>query len=108
MAATPVTPVPALTSQVTTGGTAVTAFAGGPNGGFMQNPVLAADQGIATAEDIVVNPVTAATAPGVSGGVNGTNFRLSPGQTWSLIPGQTTPTSVNATTSGHRIAGVSW
>jgi hypothetical protein len=108
MAATPVTPVPALNSQVTTGGTAVNAFGPGPNGGFLQNPASANDQAISAAEDIVVNPISAAVAPGVSGGVNGPNFRIPPGGSWTVIAGQTTSTSINATTSGHKISGVSW
>lgn len=103
-----VTPIPALNSQVTTGGTAVNAFGPNPNGGFLQNPASSTDQGGVGPEDLIVNPVTSAAAPGVAGGINGTNFRLSPGQTWSLIAGQTTPTSVNAASSGHKFSGVSW
>jgi len=108
MAATPVTPVPALNSQVAVGGTAVTVFGPAPNGGYLQNPASANDQGIGAAEDLIVNPVTAAVAPGVAGGVNGTNFRIPPGGGWNLIAGQTTPTSMNAATSGHKISGVSY
>jgi hypothetical protein len=103
-----VTPIPALNSQVATGNTAVNAFGPNPNGGFLQNPLLAGDQGLATAEDLIVNPVTTAAAPGVAGGVNGTNFRIPPGGSWEVIAGQTTPTSMNAAGSGHKIAGVSW
>lgn len=105
---TPVTPIPCLTSEVATGETAVTAVGPNPNGGFLQNPLSATDEGIDSAEDIVVNPVTGATYPGIAGGVNGTNFRIPPGGGWNIIPGQTTPTSVNAVTSGHRFSGTSW
>ena len=80
MAATPVTPVPALNSQVVTGNAALNVFGPNPNGGYLQNPVTAADQGLGAAEDLIVNPVTAAVAPGVTGGVNGTNFRIPPGE----------------------------
>lgn len=103
-----VTPIPALTTEVATGDTPVTVFPGGIDGGFLQNPMQAADQNIGAAEDIVVNPVGNAVAPGVAGGVNGTNFRIGPGGSWSAIPGQTTPTSVNAATSGHKFSGVQW
>lgn len=75
----------------------------GVNGGFITNPASAADQGLANAEDLFVDPVGAASEAG-----NGTTFRLAPGQTWSLIPGQTTPTSVNAASSGHKFSVVKW
>lgn len=109
MAAPAVTPVAGAASEVTTGGTAVVAV-NGPvlNGGFIQNPASAADQGLSSAEDLIVNPVGAAAAPGVAGGINGTNFRIPPGEVWQLIPGQTTNTSVNATTSGHRFSVVQY
>jgi hypothetical protein len=108
MAATPVTPIPCLTSVVATGNTAVTAVDVNPNGGFLQNPASAGDQGLGASEDMIVNPVTAAAAPGVAGGVNGTNFRIPPGGGWNIIAGQTTQTSVNAASSGHKFSGVSW
>lgn len=103
-----VTPIPALNSQVVTGNTAVNAFGPNPNGGFLQNPASATDQGLGASEDLIVNPVTAAAAPGVAGGVNGTNFRIPPGSGWNLIPGQTTPTSMNAASSGHKVSGFSY
>lgn len=103
-----VTPIPALNSQVATGNTAINAFGPNPNGGFLQNPASAGDQGLGASEDLIVNPVTTAAAPGVAGGVNGTNFRISPGGGWSLIAGQTTPTSINAASSGHKISGFSY
>jgi hypothetical protein len=98
-----VTPIPGAASLVTTGNNAVTAVAANPNGGFITNPITAADQGIGAAETLYVNAVTAATLAG-----NGTTFALAPGQTWTIIPGQTTPTSVNAVTSGHKFSVVSW
>jgi hypothetical protein len=107
MAANPVTPVAGAASVVTVGGTPVIAVAAGPNGGFIQNPVSAADQGnLPAAEDLVINPVGAAASPTVAGGVNGTNFRIPPGGIWQLIPGQTTNTSVNAATGGHKFSVV--
>lgn len=98
-----VTPVAGLVSVITTGGTAVNAVGPNPNGGFITNPVSASDQGIATAEVLYVDPVGTA---GLAG--NGTTFALYPGQSWPLIPGQTTPTSVNAATSGHKFSIVRW
>ena len=106
MAAPPVTPIAGLVSQVTTGGTAVVAAGPVANGGFIQNPASAADQGLATAEDLIVNPVDVAANPNTAGIANGTNFRIPPGGTWQLIPGQTTNTSVNAVSSGHHFSVV--
>jgi hypothetical protein len=50
-----------------------------------------------------VDPVGAAGTQ-----ANGTTFAIYPGESWTLIPGQTTPTSVNAPTSGHKFSGVSY
>ena len=91
-----VTPIAGLVSIVTTGGTAVTAIAASPNGGFITNPSTAT-------EYLFVNPVTTATTT-----ASGTTFGLAPGQTWEVIAGQTTVTSVNAVTSGHAFSSVSW
>lgn len=87
--ATPVTPVPGENSVVATGGIAVVAAGPNPNGGFITNPAGAS-------ASLFVNPVTDATLT-----AGGTNFELRPGQNWDLIPGQTTPTSVNAADDAH-------
>lgn len=108
MAASPVTPVAGLASTVVTGGTAV--IAAGPvlNGGFIQNPASAADQGVSPAEDLIINPVSSAANPNTPGVAFGTNFRLPPGGIWPLIPGQLTNTSVNAASSGHQFSIVTY
>lgn len=98
-----VTPVPGEVSEVASGGTAVIVFAGGPNGGIITNPYTATDQGISNTEPLYVDPVGSATTNG-----NGTTFALQPGQSWTAIPGQTTQTSVNAATGGHKFAAISW
>ena len=99
----PVTPIAGEVSQVASGGTAVIVIAGGPNGGIITNPYTAADQGIANTEPLYVNPVGTATTNG-----NETTFALQPGQSWTAIPGQTTATSVNAATNGHKFSAISW
>lgn len=104
MAATPVTPTAGNASEITAGGTPVIAIVGGPNGGIITNPLNAADQAIGGGtEPLYVDPVNPAPLSG-----NGTTFRLEPGQSWSVIPGQTTNTSVNATTTGHKFSVVNW
>jgi hypothetical protein len=102
--ATPVTPKPGQNIVVTTGGTPVVVVPAGPNGGFITNPVYPADQGLGSgvsAEALYVDPLNPATLA-----ANGTCFRLGPGETWEIIPGQTTPTTVNAATSGHKFSVV--
>jgi hypothetical protein len=94
-----VTPGAGLTSVIAVGGTA--AIAAGPtlNGIIITNPGLASDQGISVAETLYVDPV------GTAGLVaNATTFALAPGQSWSLSFGQTTNTTVNAATSGHKFS----
>lgn len=104
MAASPVTPQVGSAVSVPVGGTAVNAFPGGISGGFLQNPVAATDQGLSNAENLYVDPTgNPATQQG-----NGSTFALAPGVTWSVIPGQTTATSVNAPSSGHKFSAVYW
>ena len=97
-------PIPALTTTVITGGSAVIVFAANPNGGLIQNPLKNTDQNISTAEVLYVDPT--GNPPTTSN--NGTTFALQPGETWAVIPNQSTNTQVNAVTSGHKFAGVSW
>lgn len=96
MATQAVTPVPGLVSQVTTGGIAVIAVAAAPNGGFITNPSTAT-------EYLFVDPVGSAGLV-----AEGTTFGIAPGQSWSIIPGQTTPTSVNAASNLHAFSVVVW
>ena len=100
MTATPVIPQPGLIAFLTLGGTPQTIVGPNPQGGFITNPYTSTDQGIGAAEPLFIDPTgNSATTQG-----NGTTFRLEPGQTWELIPGQTTTTSVNAMTSGHKFS----
>lgn len=101
MATTPVTPVAGNATEVAVGGTAVIAALAAPNGGFITNPVSPTDQGLADAETLYVDPVGAAGLE-----ANGTTFALAPGQSWLLIPGQTTQTTVNSVSGGHKFSVV--
>lgn len=103
MTATPVTPTAGAASEVAVGGTPVIAVVGGPNGGIITNPYTEADQGISPTEALYINPVDGATLNG-----NGNTFSLQPGQSWEVIAGQTTNTSVNAATGGHKFSVVNW
>lgn len=107
MAATPVTPGPGLVSFITAAGTPVVVAPAGPNGGYITNPISSVDQGLgpsAAPEPLFVDPTG---APATTQG-NGTTFRIEPGGTFFLIPGQTTTTSVNAASAGHRFSVVTW
>jgi hypothetical protein len=99
-----VNPQPGTNSVIGTGGTAVQAVPANPQGGgIITNPLSNADQGIATAEPLFVSPRGDATLE-----AHDTTFALAPGQSWSIIPGQMTATSVNAATDGHRFSVVWW
>lgn len=91
-----VTPVAGNASEVVTAGTAVVAVGANPNGGFITNPATATAY-------LFVDPVgTAGTT------IGGTTFGLAPGQSWNIIPGQTTPTSVNSLSDNHEFSVVKW
>jgi len=102
-----VTPQAGLADIITTGGIAVQAIPALPNGGVITNPLLAGDQGISVAEVLYVDPVGSCGGLSLPAG-NGTVFALQPGQTWTVIPGQSTPTYVNAASSGHLFSVVRW
>lgn len=109
MATSPVTPVAGVNTQVVTGNTPVIVTASavaGIGGGFIQNPQDPADQGLTDPEPLYVDPVGAPLAGPGNGW--GTTFVLLPGQVWTMIPGQTTPTRVNAASSGHRFSAIYW
>ena len=72
-------------------------------GNFATTPVSATDQGIATAESIYVNPVTAAGTVG-----NGSNLQLYPGQQWTSPGPLTGDVSVMAATNGHKFTIWTW
>src|SRR6266550_2670000 len=102
-----VVPVAGAHSFVSVGGTAVIAATANPtgyNGGNMVNPLTASDQGIGTAEPLIVDPT--GVSPGLN--ANGTAIALQPGQSWNLIPGQVTATYVNAATSNHKFSVVTY
>ncbi len=102
MAASPVKPVAGLTSTIVTGGQAVVAVPAGAQGGFIVNPANPVDQGLANSEPIFIDPTGADAVLEA----NGTCFRIDPGQSWEIIPGQTTTTSVNAASGGHKFSVV--
>jgi hypothetical protein len=101
VAVTPVSLYPLAASKVIAGGTPVTAMNGPVGGGLISNPLSAADQGIAVAEQIFVD-VTGPAALGETA----TTFELQPGDTYPIPAGLTSDVSVNAATSGHRFSGV--
>jgi hypothetical protein len=77
----------------------------GPNqlGGYIVNPLSAADQGIGTAEALYVNQVGNAITQ-----ANGTTIALQPGQSYTVIPSTTTGVSVASLTGSHKFTSVQW
>jgi hypothetical protein len=93
---------PAVVTSATPG-TAVIAIAINQGGGYISNPTTPADQGLATAESLYVNPVgNAVNAAG------GTTTELRPGQTYFIIPYSVTPVTVTAKTANHNFTAVQW
>ena len=100
-----INPVAGLVTAVVTGGQAVIPIPPNINGGIITNPYSNTDQGLSIAEVLYVDIVSPSGAT-LAG--NGTTFALQPGQSWTAIPGQSTPTSVNAVTSGHKFTCIFW
>lgn len=90
----PVTPVAGTASQVVTAGTPVQAAPANINGGYITNPADAPGY-------LYVDPVDAAGTTAV-----GTTTSLQPGQSFSLIPGTTLPTTANSQSSAHNFSVV--
>lgn len=89
------------TSEVRTGGLAVTVAFGPIIDGFITNPLNAADQGLAVSESLWVDVVGPATL-----GTSSTSVEIVPGATYTFVPDATTNISVNAASSGHRFSAV--
>ena len=98
-----VTPVAAPVTLIPLGGGPVVCIPANPNGGFIVNPLTAEDEGLPVTEPLYVDPVGDAALQ-----AGGTTFALAPGQKWDVIPGQTTPTSINAASPGHKFSAVFW
>jgi hypothetical protein len=98
---TPVQGLSVVTSA--TAGTPVDAIAANQSGGYITNPLLAADQGLPSAEPLYVDQVVPATTQ-----ANGTTLALEPGQTYMVIPGTTTTVSVAAASASHKFTAVMW
>jgi hypothetical protein len=97
------TPIAGPASQTGTPGIPVTAIQSNQAGGYIVNPLLAADQGIAAAEVLFVNQVGPSDTQ-----ANGTTIALQPGQSYTVIPNTTTPVSVAALSANHKFTAVQW
>lgn len=97
-----VTQVWPLISNATAAANSAEVVARGPmQGGFIVNPLYAADQGLAFAEPLYVDMVTEA------GGVaNTTTSAIYPGGSFFFIPGFAGQISVRAASANHRFSGV--
>jgi hypothetical protein len=91
-----VTPVPGTNTEIVTAGVAVQVVPPGPGGGTITNPYTAPGP-------LYVDPVASAGTA-----AQGTTFALQPGQSWSVIPGQTTQTTCNSQSNSHEFSVVWW
>jgi len=100
-------PRPLVAAVVAVGGTAVVVAIGPIVGGFLTNPLNAAAQGIAAAENLYVDMVG---IPGsTDDAAHGTTVILQPGQNYAIPPlNYNIVLRVNAATSGHAISGSVW
>jgi hypothetical protein len=80
-------------------------FAIGPNqaGGYIVNPLDAADQDQPEALPLYINQVNAATL-----WANGTTIALQPGQSYAVIPNTLTGVSVASAGAKHKFTAVQW
>jgi hypothetical protein len=101
MATTPT--VGSATQTPSSPGIPVNAIAANVTGGYVVNPLLAADQGLATAEVLYVNQVQPSSTVG-----NGSTIVLQPGQSYTVIPNTTTPVSVCSLSASHKFTAVQW
>ncbi|MCX7898539.1 MAG: hypothetical protein N2444_00350 [Methylocystis sp.] len=99
-----VTPLAGSATQIVSAGVAVMAIPPNVKGGFITNPVYPSDQGIGYAEPLYIDPV----GPCAQLSAGDTIVMIMPGETYRVIPGQTTPTFVNAATAGHRFTAIYW
>jgi hypothetical protein len=95
--------VGSATQTSATPGIPVNAIAPNQGGGYIVNPLLAADQGLGTAEVLYVNQVGACDVQ-----ANGTTIALQPGQSYTVIPYTTSPVSVASNSPNHKFTAVQW
>jgi hypothetical protein len=98
------TPLAGLVAQTAgTPGLPVNVIAPNQTGGYIVNPLLAVDQGLATAEVLFVNQVSPCDVH-----ANGTTIALQPGQSYTVIPNTTTTVSVASLSANHQFTAVQW
>jgi hypothetical protein len=99
-----VTPVAGLVTQTSaTAGLPVNVISPNQTGGYIVNPLLAADQGLGAAEVLYIDQVTTTDL-----NANGTTIALQPGQSYTIIPLTTTPVSVASASPNHKFTAVQW
>jgi hypothetical protein len=91
------------TQTSATPGSAVIAILANQAGGYIVNPVSAADQGIASPEVLYIDQVSNAVLQ-----ANGTTLALQPGQSYTVIPFTSTPVTVSSTSANHKFTAVMW
>ena len=75
--------------------------------GFIQNPLTAADQGIAVAEVLYVDPVAPRVATGGTLFGNNTTIALQPGASFS-VKDSVSPVYTASNTASHKFVAIQW
>lgn len=92
-----------LATTVPISGTPVAVIPASVSGGIITNPYAADDQNLGSTEVLYVSPIGNASLNG-----NNETFALQPGESWNVIPGQVTVTTVNAASGGHAFSAIYW
>ena len=101
------TPSAATASVIAAAGIAVVVFTGPVAGGFIQNPLSAAGQGIATAENLYINFITAPGSTDAAAG--GGTIILVPGASYEVPPlASGVQLRANAATINHKFTAFKW
>jgi hypothetical protein len=101
------TPSAAAASSIAAGGAAITVFTGPIAGGFIQNPLSAAGQGIATAANLYINMIAAPGSTDAAAG--GGTITLVPGASYAVPPLAAGVTlRANAATTNHKFTAFKW
>ncbi len=91
-------------TSITAGGTnqVLTAAGEAANGLYVQNPLLASDQGIGAAEALTVELVS------VGNSYPATSVKLQPGDSFSTIVPASAAIYVSAASAGHKFSAFHW
>lgn len=83
--------------------TSIVAIPANQAGGYIVNPLDAADQGLTNSEVLYVDQVGPAKTQ-----ANGTTIALQPGQSYAIVPFTLTPVTAASNSASHKFTAVCW